>query len=137
LLQAGAPEDEINVKEKRKYQAGVGKLLYLARWSRLEIGNAVRELSKFASRPIIGHVEAMHQVMNYCVVDKELGVSDSDYSKDMETRRSVMGYSVFLNGAPIAAKSKMQEAVTLSVTEAELVAATHCFQEILYSCRVN
>jgi Reverse transcriptase (RNA-dependent DNA polymerase)/Zinc knuckle len=161
-LQAGAPEDEINVKEKRKYQAGVGKLLYLARWSRPEIGNAVRELSKFASRPMIGHVDAMHRVMNYCVVDKELGwtlkpegkwsgsisgpeddniveisgVSDSDYSKDMETRRSVTGYSVFLNGAPIAAKSKMQEAVTLSVTEAELVAATHCFQEMLYVKKV-
>jgi hypothetical protein len=26
----------------------------------------------------------------------------------------------------------MQEAVTLSVTEAELVAATHCYQEMLY-----
>jgi hypothetical protein len=60
-----------------------------------------------------------------------VGVSGSDYSKDTKTRRSVTGYIVFLNGAPAAAKSKMQEAVTLSVTEAELVAATHCYQEMI------
>jgi hypothetical protein len=65
-----------------------------------------------------------------------IGVSDSDYSKDIETRRSVTGYIVFLNGAPVAAKCKMQEAVTLSVTEAELVAATKCYQEMLYVKKV-
>jgi len=63
---------------------------------------------------------------------KVTGYSDSDYAKDGETRRSVTGYCVFLNDAPIAMKSKMQEAVTLSVTEAELVAATQCMQEMLY-----
>ena len=65
-----------------------------------------------------------------------VGVSDSDYSKDIETRRSVTGYTVFLNGAPVAAKSKMQEAVTLSVAEAELVAAMHCYQEMLHVKKV-
>jgi len=157
-LQAGEVEDELQDNIKKKYQAGVGKLLYLTRWSRPEIGNSVRELSKFASRPQIGHFEAMNRVMNYCVMNKEVGwilkpigewtgkendneveiegVSDSDYSKDIETRRSVTGYSVFLNGAPVATKSRMQEAVTLSVTEAELVAATHCYQEMLYVKKV-
>jgi hypothetical protein len=38
----------------------------------------------------------------------------------------------FLNGALITAKSKMQECVTLSVTEAELAAATNCIQNMLY-----
>jgi hypothetical protein len=100
----------------------------------------------------------MERVMNFCVcykdngwtlkptgiwkeIDEEnevniIGVSDSDYSKDIETRRSVTGYIVFLNEAPVAANSKMQEAVTLSVTEAELVAATHCYQEMLYVKKV-
>jgi hypothetical protein len=74
---------------------------------------------------MIGHVEAMRRVMNYCVVEKELGwtlkpewsgnisgheddnsveidgVSDSDYSKDIETRRSVTGYSVLLESKAI------------------------------------
>ena len=100
----------------------------------------------------------MMRVMDYCVSTREYGlvlkpfgkwngkvdcekfvitgVSDSDYAKDIETRRSVSGYSVFLNGAPVVMKSKMQDSVTLSVTEAELVAATHCAQEMLYVKKV-
>jgi hypothetical protein len=63
---------------------------------------------------------------------KITGVSDSDYAKDMQTRKSVSGYATFLNGALVTAKRKMQECVTLSVTKAELVAATNCIQDMLY-----
>jgi hypothetical protein len=59
-----------------------------------------------------------------------VGISDSDYAKDRETRQSVTGYVVFLNGALAAAMSKMQECVTLLVTEAELVAMTNCVQDM-------
>ena len=55
---------------------------------------------------------------------------------DPETRRSVSGYATFLNGAPVTAKSKMQDCVTLSVTEAELVAATNCVQDMIYTKKV-
>ena len=34
------------------------------------------------------------------------------------------------------AKSKMQDCVTLSVTEAELVAATNCVQDMIYTKKV-
>ena len=52
-------------------------------------------------------------------------MSDSDYANDPDRRRSVSGYTTILNGAPTSTmKSKMQSCVTLSVTEAELVAAT-------------
>ena len=36
----------LSVNELRRYQSGVGSLLYLVRNSRPDIGNAVRELSK-------------------------------------------------------------------------------------------
>jgi Reverse transcriptase (RNA-dependent DNA polymerase) len=61
-LQSGSAEDVISESEKKKYQAGVGKLLYLTRWSRPEIGNLVRELSKFSSKPQICHQSAMKRV---------------------------------------------------------------------------
>jgi hypothetical protein len=50
-----------------------------------------------------------------------IGYSDSDKTNGIfvKTRRSITGYSDFLNGAPLAVKSKLQGAVTLSVTEAE------------------
>ena len=63
------------------------------------------------------------------------GFSDSDFAKDPERRRSVSGYAVFLNGALISTTSRMQSCVTLSVTEAELVAATECAQDMLYAMR--
>jgi hypothetical protein len=65
------------------------------------------------------------------------GVSDPDYAKDMQTRKSVSGYITFLNGALVTAKRKMQECMTLSVTEAELVAATNFIQDMHYIRNVS
>jgi hypothetical protein len=157
-LQFAEGNTVLNVVDMRRYQAGVRKLLYLSRRSRPDISNSVRELSRFASQAQESHVNAMKRLMDYCwgtrnrgLVIKPSGkwtgkvdgtkfiikgVSDSDYAKDLDTRRSVSGYSVFLNGAPIAMKSKMQDVVTLSVTEAELIAATHCIQVMVYVKKV-
>jgi hypothetical protein len=38
---------ELKGKEQTKYRIRVGKLLHMMRWSRPEIYNAVRELSRF------------------------------------------------------------------------------------------
>jgi hypothetical protein len=65
------------------------------------------------------------------------GRSDSDYVKDTDTRRSVTGTSTFLNGSPIHTRSNMQKSVTLSVTEAELVAATQCAQDMVFVMRAR
>ena len=64
------------------------------------------------------------------------GRSDSDFAKDIISRRSVSGCSTFLCGAPVSIRSKMQDCVTLLVTEAELVAATQCAQDMLFVMRV-
>ena len=64
------------------------------------------------------------------------GQLDADYAKDPMMHRSVSGYATFLNGAVVMTKSKMQQSVTLSVTKAELVAATSCAQDMLFIMRV-
>ena len=64
------------------------------------------------------------------------GISDADYAKQVDDRKSVSGYSVFLEDGPIAIKSKTQSNVTLSVAEAELMAA--CLQDKywkVYNCK--
>jgi chloramphenicol O-acetyltransferase len=48
----------------------------------------------------------------------------------MKGRLSVSDYAVFVNSSLVSVRSKMKENV-LSVTKAELVAATQCAQEIL------
>ena len=44
------------------------------------------------------------------------GISDSDYAKCPVTRRSVSGYSTYLEDAAVSVKSAMQKIVALSVT---------------------
>ena len=158
ILRKGEEKDFVSTDKMTKYRSGTGKLLHLTKWSRPDIQNAVRELTRFMMRTLGAHEVALKRAMEYCVStpargwllrpngiwdgrDKNYkfkvhGFSDSDYAKDPETRRSVSGYATFLNGAPVTAKSKMQDCVTLSVTEAELVAATNCVQDMIYTKKV-
>jgi hypothetical protein len=60
------------------------------------------------------------------------GRADSDYAKDLETRRSISGVLTFLCGAVNTTRSKMMPIVALSVTEVELFAAVMCVQDMVY-----
>ena len=123
------------------------------RYSRLEVLNAVRELSRFMTSATEMHYNVMHRVMRYCANTPKkglmlaptakwdgnkdfeftvMGISDSNYATRPDTRKSVSGYSVFLNDAPVTMKSGMQKTIALSVAEAELFAATQCAQDMLY-----
>ena len=155
-LYSGKHEELVDATMQTKFRSGVGKLLHLMKWSRPEVMNSVRELSRFMTGATTAHMKAMYRVMKYCLGTRNKGLtlkpnckwdgdpnfefvitghSDSDYAKD-ESRRSVSGYSTFLCGAPISMKSKMQETTTLSVTESELVAAVSAAQDMLYEMRV-
>ena len=50
----------------------------------------------------------------------------------IDTRKSVTGYLMVLNGGPISWKASRQGGVTLSSSEAEFVAASQAGQEVLY-----
>jgi hypothetical protein len=126
----------------------------MMRWSRPEIYNSVRELSRFmTSGTTTSHVKAMKRVMEYCVATENRGItlkpdqkwngdpefeliilgrSDSDFAKEPDTRKSVSGNSTFLCGAPVIQRSSMQKIVALSVTEAELFVATSNGQDMTY-----
>jgi hypothetical protein len=61
------------------------------------------------------------------------GVSDSDYVKDTQTRRSISGYVVYLEDAPVMHQSATQKTVALSVCEAEMNSAVLCAQDMIYA----
>jgi hypothetical protein len=65
-----------------------------------------------------------------------MGRSDAEYASEPEERHSVSGGTVFLCGAVIFAFFRMQKCVTLSVTEAEYVAAMEVVQNMLFTWRV-
>ena len=64
------------------------------------------------------------------------GKSYLDYAKCPVTRRSVSGYSAFLEEAPVTVKSAMQKIVDISLKESEIVAAVQCVQDMLYIKRL-
>jgi hypothetical protein len=105
----------------------------------------------------LGHYKAMLRVMSYCHSTPNRGLelkpnrkwdgnpnfefiiegrSDSDYAKDTDTRQSVSGSAVFLEGAPVVMRSSSQKSVTLSVTEAEQTAAVQTAQDMLFVMRI-
>jgi hypothetical protein len=150
-------EGEVTQHIQYNYRKGVGKLLHLTRWTRPEIMNAVRELSRYMTGAHMAHWRAMYRVMAYCVATPSRGIriapdelwdgdpnfefkvrgrADSNYAKDVETRRSISGVLTYLNGAVITTRSKMMPIVALSVTEAELFAAVMCVQDMLFIMRV-
>jgi hypothetical protein len=148
----------IQKQDETIYRKGTGKLLHMMKWSRHDILNRVREISRFMSFPTTVHLQRMYRVMNYVRhtedygnyikpnakwdgIDRTFlfevtGRSDAEYATDPETRHSVSGGTVFLCGAVIHAFSRMQKCVTLSVTEAEYVAAVEVVQNMLFSWRV-
>jgi hypothetical protein len=148
---------ELEVKKQKRYRTGVGKLLHIMKHSRFDVMNATRECSKHMMVADEVHEKALNRLMEYLVFTKERGLylqpntqwdgdpefefticgkSDSDYAKDPDTRRSVSGGIVYLNGAPVSCKCQGQKVVALSVTEAELYAVNMVAQDMLFVKRL-
>ena len=150
-------EAEFHVPPHRQsyLRKGNGTLLWIARKSRPECLNAVREIGQCAGRACEAHIKQMHRIMQYIVNTEKRGVmirpkqhingteifdfkfqvtggSDSDYATNAETRRSVSGYGVELNGVVVVRQCKNQNMVTLSSCEAEIVAYAAAAKEILF-----
>jgi hypothetical protein len=153
VLHEGKREEAVDEKELFACRSGIGKLLHMMKWTRPEILNAVRELSRFMTGATQEHMKAMCQTLKCCVGTPNRGLllkltmkwdgnpdfefivngrSDSDFAKAPERQRSVSGYSTFLCGAPVTVKSRMQGCMTPDVTSAELVSSgTQCAQDIV------
>jgi hypothetical protein len=134
----------------------VGSLLHLACWTRPDISFAVSELSRFVSAPGQLHMAASKHLVRYIQGSSELGILyskpsnsgpmnqpnvlwgfvDSDWAGCPDSRRSTTGFTLMLNGAAVAWKSKRQSVVALSSAEAEFIAASALVQEVIYTRRL-
>ena len=149
---------KLDYADQKYYRSLVGKMLHITKWTRPDIKNSVRELSRFMSGATKTHLKAAKRTMNFLVKTAEVGrilkpnkkwdgkdknflfdiwgITDSDFSKDPLTRKSVSGITTFMNGVNITNRSRMQTATSLSVTEAEAIAATECAQDMLFIMHV-
>ncbi|XP_038904442.1 secreted RxLR effector protein 161-like [Benincasa hispida] len=120
------------------YKQMVGSLMYLIT-ARPNIMYVVSLFSRFMESPIELHLLAAKRILRYLKGTPSLGIlyqkgeklnligfSDSEYTRDLNDRKSTLGYVFMLGSGAISWSSKKQPIATLSTTEAELVAATSC-----------
>ena len=130
-----------------RYRGIVGSLGYLVNMTRPDLAFAYSELSKYVQHPGKAHMAAAEHTLRYLrgtfdkslrfsrdcpIVDTPWGWVDSDWAGDTDTRRSHAAYIIMMNGGPISWKSRHQDSVALSTSEAEYMAASEVDKEILY-----
>ena len=62
--------------------------------------------------------------------------SDSDWAGDKDSRKSITGYALFLQNCPVTWKSRQQDTIALSSSEAEINACTEACKEIKFVANV-
>jgi len=62
--------------------------------------------------------------------------SDSDWAGDLNDRKSVGCYIIFLNGVPIAWRLRSQKVVSLSSSEAEFYACAEAVREVPFVAQI-
>ena len=141
-----APKDpqEIKEMETQPFQEMLGSLRYLVSCTRPDLCYIIGYLSRFMQNPGKPHLDALLQVFQYLKSTTLLGLSykrqnhhdlqlqgwcDADYNSDKDTRHSTTGYVFTIAGGAISWKSKKQNTVALSSTEAEFIAPAYTAKE--------
>ena len=149
LTQSQCPSTPDEVQEMRTvpYISAVGSLLYLAISTRPDIAYAVSVLARFNTNPGKAHWAAVKHLFRYLKgsMDYKLSYSpdpstsemfvsysDADHGGDKDTGYSTGAYVVKMGTGAVSWRSKLQEVVTLSTTEAEYIAACHAGQEMIW-----
>ena len=121
--------------------------LYMVKYSRPDLANAVREISKVCDGATLGQYGELLRTIKYTLDTEFLvlnmnpsqedkwildGLSDSDFAGDKDTRISVGGNILYLNGVPISWRSKSKKGVNMSSTDAEYVAVSELLKSIKF-----
>ena len=113
--------------------------------TRPDIAAAVSIASRYAANRGPGYWRAIQHILRYLKGTSTLGLylraqrtlnligfSDSDWAGDISTRRSTSGHVFQINGSTVSWKSKKQNSVALSSTEAEYMALSEATKELLW-----
>jgi hypothetical protein len=124
--------------------------LQFVKHSRPDIANPVRELSKCMDKATEAAYKEMLRVVKFVLDTRNFGLflrptsidqdaswsltvySDSNWAGDSENRRSISGFIIFLLGCPVVWRSRQQQSVTLSSSEAEYVALSEAAKELKF-----
>ena len=127
----------------------VGSLMYLNA-TRPDIAHSISLISRFMEHPKDSHFLVAKRILRYLQGTRNLGIfykacegkkelisyTDSDYARDLEDRKSTSGYVFMLEGGVISWALKKQPVVSLSITEAEFIAAALCACQCVWLRRI-
>lgn len=148
LCATGTTDGTVQPVIQVPYRQVIGSLMYLMIGSRPDIAYAVGVIGRYAEQPRLAHWNACMRVLRYINSTKSYGIryqdslsrvgeikcfSDSDYAADVDTRKSITGFTVFYHGGPISWKSTKQTTVATSTCEAEFVAASVACKDTLWA----
>ena len=138
-------EEEADQMKFIPYANAVGNIMYLMIGSRPDLECPVGMINRFMGKPLMVHWQAVKWVLRYIQgsLDTRLkfkgkgefvatGYCDSDYSADLDKRRSITGYTFTVGGNVISWRSSLQPVVALSTTEAEYISLTEAAKEAIW-----
>ena len=126
----------------KRYQELFGSLLHVIKY-RPEISTAMGKLGSCMTFPTEELYNCMLRVLIYLARSPKMGTTFSAHvdeakkliafaDSDWGITRSTTGYCIMLAGACVMAGSRRQHCISMSSTEAELIALADCAIELLY-----
>jgi hypothetical protein len=146
LVKPTEAEHQSFLQLKINYREALGLLNYLSVSTRPDISFTVSQLSQHLERPGILHWKAVQHLLRYLTGTKHHGISldgsgklndiqvytDADFANCTDDRRSYSGYVTLLGGNLLSWRSKKQQTVSTSTTEAEYRALFEGVQESVW-----
>ncbi|CAL8138959.1 unnamed protein product [Prunus armeniaca] len=138
------PTDGEHLKEPSVYRSIVGALQYLT-FTRPDLAYSVNTVRQFMNSPTEVPFQLVKRILRYIQGTLHYGLtysssvpvslsaySDADWAEEITTRRSTIGFVVFLGSNPISWQSKKQGSVSRSSTEAEYRALANASAEVAW-----
>jgi len=149
---SGADDPVLSTEDHHLYQSMVGSIMYAMTGTRPDLAYSISVLSKSLAHPLKSHLAMAKRALHYLKQTKDLGLSyvgtkdsrstipygftDSDWAGDTGDRKSTGGYTFLLANAAVSWKSKKQNMVALSSTEAEYIACSEAAKEAIWIRRL-
>ncbi len=122
----------------------IGSLLYVTA-SRPDVMHALGIVGRFQANPKESHLQAVKRIFRYLKGTAEFGLwyprgqeltltayTDADWVGDTDDRKSTSGGAFYLGNCLVSWLSKKQSSISLSIAEAEYIAAAACCTQVLW-----
>lgn len=126
-------DDESPKVDKNNYKLMIHGLLYLTT-SRIDTMQAMCLVARFQVNLKVTYQQAMKRIFRYLKGIMDFGLwykKDGDWVGSVDEWKSTSGGAFFLGDRLVSQFSKKQDLISLSTTEAEYIATTSCYTQVI------